>query len=60
MYSVLSYVGILLIVASIVLSMFAGHFAIFVFPIMLALGCIALGVAKIIKLLQEIKDRDTN
>lgn len=54
MDSVLSYVGILLIVASVVV-MSAGHLAIFIFPITLALGCIALGVAKIIKLLQEIE-----
>lgn len=54
MYSALSYIGILLIVASVVV-MSAGHLAIFIFPITLTLGCIALGVAKIIKLLQEIE-----
>lgn len=55
MDSVLSYLGILLIVASVVVFMMTGHIFIFQVTITVALGSIALGVAKISKLLQEIE-----
>lgn len=51
--------GVLLIIAAIVVSILAGGYGLFVFPVTFALGCIILGVGKIIDILEEIRDRQS-
>jgi hypothetical protein len=51
----LYFAGVSLLVASILFSVFASNYAVIIFPMMFGLGCIVLGLAKIIELLEEIK-----
>lgn len=49
----LYFSGILLIMASFICSALSGQYGIITFPIVFALGCIVLGLGKIIKLLSN-------
>jgi hypothetical protein len=51
----LNLVGILLIIASVVVSVLFNVYGLVIFPVVFALGCINIGLGKIIELLQEIK-----
>jgi hypothetical protein len=52
----LNLVGILLIIASFVISIFAEEHWVIIFPIIFALGCINLGVGKGIDILEELRN----
>jgi hypothetical protein len=51
----LHFVGVMLIIASILASIFVSNYAIVIFPIIFGIGSIVLGLGKIIELLEEIK-----
>lgn len=51
----LNFVGVLLLIASILASVMASNYAVIIFPVIFALGSIVLGLGKIISLLKEKK-----